>query len=261
MTTRARVFLLILGLLATGVLIFLPWIADNLAAYKTNRAAGKNATFADSLSHLNRASSRIPIPSKNASMHRSPPMPPWDILGRATAHRRMYAVKPASIKVPAWQGVLAQSGPKTRELFETGMSYLRNGRYVEARLAFQTLVRTYPGDKAQALAYWAMGLSFYKEGGDANLLMASDQLRNFLIFFPGEPGLEDLAEAAQMNIAVIETEMMDYAQSEKQKINAAKITSQALTQFLKAYPDSLEAPAAQIHLVEIQWYLVGAERK
>ncbi len=107
---------------------------------------------------------------------------------------------------------------------------MRNGGYVEARLAFWTLIRTYPGDKAEPLAYWAIGLSLYKEGGEENLTMALDQFVNWLIFFPGEKDLEDLAEAAQINVAVIALEMMNSAPSEKEIITAAKISAQALIQ-------------------------------
>ncbi len=91
MTTRIRwIVLLILGLIASGVLNFLPGIAEKLTAYKTTWAAGKNATFADSLSHIDRAPSRIPILSRNATTLSSPSKTPWDILRRATANRRMY---------------------------------------------------------------------------------------------------------------------------------------------------------------------------
>lgn len=141
------------------------------------------------------------------------------------------------------------------------MRYLRNGGYLESRLAFQTLVRTYPEDRAVPLGYWALGLSYYKKGGKENLLLALDNFRNYLLFFPGEKDLEALAEAAQINVAVIEMELMNSARIDKDKFSAAKITAQALTQFLKGYPDSPQAPAAQFQLEEIQWYLAGVDGK
>jgi outer membrane protein assembly factor BamD (BamD/ComL family) len=84
---------------------------------------------------------------------------------------------------------------------------------------------------------------------------------NWLIFYPGEKDLEDLAEAAQIDVTVIRSELMHSTPDEKEKISAAKISAHALTQFLKGYPDSPGASAAQIHLAEIQSYLAGMERK
>ncbi len=137
------------------------------------------------------------------------------------------------------------------------MRYLRQRGYTESRLAFQTLIRTFPGDSAEPLAYWAMGLSYCKEGGEENLLLAADYYLNWLIFFPGEKDLEDLAEAALINVALIESERINAAQSEKDKFAATQFSAHALAQFLKGYPESPLVPAAQSRLEELQRYLPG----
>jgi len=58
------------------------------------------------------------------------------------------------------------------------MEYLKTSQYIRARLAFQTLINLYPDSKRAADAYFAMGDSFYDEGGTENLLQAWDCYRN-----------------------------------------------------------------------------------
>ena len=74
--------------------------------------------------------------------------------------------------------------PPDRTLFETGSEYLKKNQYIKARLAFQTLINTYPDSEVSADSYLAIGDSFYDEGGTENLLQAEDQYKNFIIFFP-----------------------------------------------------------------------------
>jgi outer membrane assembly lipoprotein YfiO len=89
--------------------------------------------------------------------------------------------------------------PADKTLFQNGQEYLEKSQFIKARLAFQTLIRTYPGSELEAEAYLSMGDSFYQEGGTENLLMAEDQYRNFIIFFPTSPKTVD----AQMKIVSI----------------------------------------------------------
>ena len=96
--------------------------------------------------------------------------------------------------------------PPDKTLFQNGNEYLEKSQFIKARLAYQTLIRTYPGSELESEAYLAMGDSFYREGGTENLLMAEDQYRNFIIFFPTHPKTVD----AQMKIiAIIMKQMHD----------------------------------------------------
>ncbi len=258
MTARVRwAALIVVALIAPFALTFLPSVTEKFAASKNGLAAGKNDSLAGAQSPVDRSVSKTQILSQYVAIPSPLQNAPWEILRRTTAIKPLRLVNSTLLDNPRWGDLLAQSAPKARELFQTGMKFLRSHRFVESRLAFQTLVRTFPGDEAEPLAYWAMGLSYCKEGGEENLMLAADQFLNWLIFFPGEKGLEDLAEAAQINIALIEWERMNDAKSEKDIINAAKIRAQALTQFLQGYPDSQAAQAAQSHLAEIHWYLAG----
>ena len=73
--------------------------------------------------------------------------------------------------------------PPDKTLFETGSDYLDRSQYIRARLAFQTLISTYPDSEMTSLSYFAMADSFYEEGGTENLLQAEDQYKNFIIFY------------------------------------------------------------------------------
>lgn len=77
--------------------------------------------------------------------------------------------------------------PPDKTLFETGESYLQKGLYDRARLAFQTLLNTYPDSDLAPDAYFAMGDTFYEQGGTANLLQAENQFNNFITFYQGDP--------------------------------------------------------------------------
>jgi len=118
------------------------------------------------------------------------------------------------------------------------MAFLERGEFSQARLAFQTVIRRYEGDAAEPLAYWAMALSFYEEGGYENLLLAKDQLRNYLLFYPSQEDLEGFREAAQIDIGIISMEMMRLAPDDNTRATALKNATQAFEVFLKKFPDS-----------------------
>ena len=77
--------------------------------------------------------------------------------------------------------------PPDKTLFETGSDYLNRSQYIKARLAFQNLIMTYPDSEMAAEAHFAIGDSFYEEGGTENLLQAENQFKDFIVFFPAHP--------------------------------------------------------------------------
>src|SRR5207247_11451362 len=74
--------------------------------------------------------------------------------------------------------------PPDKTLFETGQEYAQKSQFIKARLAFQTLINTYPDSELSAESYLAICDSFYKESGTVNFLRAEDQYKYFIIFFP-----------------------------------------------------------------------------
>ncbi len=135
--------------------------------------------------------------------------------------------------------------PPDKSLFETGSDYLKKSQYIKARLAFQTLINTYPDSELAADSYLAIADSFYDESGVENLLQAEDQYKNFIIFFPTNPKNVD----AQMKIVSLNMKMMRSPDRDKTYSYKAEA---AIKKFLADYPDSEYAPVAQQYLREVQ---------
>jgi outer membrane assembly lipoprotein YfiO len=135
--------------------------------------------------------------------------------------------------------------PPDRTLFETGSDYLRKSQYIKARLAFQTLINTYPDSELSAESYLSIGDSFYDEGGTENLLQAEDQYKNFIIFFPTHPKAPD----AQMKVIAANMKLMRAPDRDPQYSYKAE---GAIRKMLETFPDSDYAPIARQYLREVQ---------
>lgn len=142
--------------------------------------------------------------------------------------------------------------PPDRTLYETGSQYLKKSQYIKARLAFQTLINTYPDSDMAAESYLAIGDSFYNEGGTENLLQAEDQFKNFIIFFPTSPKAAD----AQMKIISVNMKMMRAPDRDQQ--NSYK-GEQAIKKMLEQFPDSDYIPIAKQYLNEVQESLAQSD--
>jgi outer membrane protein assembly factor BamD len=135
--------------------------------------------------------------------------------------------------------------PPDKTLFETGSEYLEKSQYIKARLAFQTLINTYPDSDLAADSYLAIADSFYDESGVENLLQAEDQYKNFIIFFPTNPKNAD----AQMKIVSLNMKLM--RSPDRDKTYSYKAEG-AIKKFLSDYPESEYAPVARQYLKEVQ---------
>jgi outer membrane assembly lipoprotein YfiO len=121
--------------------------------------------------------------------------------------------------------------PPDKTLFETGSDYLKKSQYIKARLAFQNLIMTYPDSEMAAESYFAVGDSFYEEGGTENYLQAENQFKDFIVFFPAHPKAPD----AQMKIISVNLRMMG-APDRDQKYAYKALPE--IKKFLQQYPDS-----------------------
>ncbi|MGD0308354.1 MAG: outer membrane protein assembly factor BamD [Acidobacteriota bacterium] len=131
--------------------------------------------------------------------------------------------------------------PPDKTLFQNGSDLLEKSRFTEARLLFQTLVRTYPGSDLEAEAYLKWGDSYYNEGGTENMLMAEDQYKNFIIFFPTNPKAAD----AQMKIIAIRMREMNAPDRDQHNAQAAQVE---INRFLQMFPQSDYVPVAKKYL-------------
>jgi outer membrane assembly lipoprotein YfiO len=135
--------------------------------------------------------------------------------------------------------------PPDRTLFETGEEYLHKSQYIKARLAFQTLINTYPDSDLAADSYLAIGDSYYDEGGTENLLQAEDQFKDFIVFFPTSPKAED----AQLKVIALNMKMM---RSPDRDPSYAGKAEEAIKTFLSKFPDSEYAPYVKQYLLDVQ---------
>jgi outer membrane assembly lipoprotein YfiO len=132
--------------------------------------------------------------------------------------------------------------PPDKTLYNAGSDYLIKGQYIKSRLAFQTLLNTYPDSKMAEEVYFALGDSFYKEGGTENLLQAEDQYRNFIVLYPGSPKVPE-ARLKIISLNYKRIKSLDRDQNTLMKVQEARI-------FLQRFPGSELAPTVR-QLIEI----------
>ncbi len=142
--------------------------------------------------------------------------------------------------------------PPDKTLFETGSDYLRKGQYIKSRLAFQTLISTYPDSEMAAEAYFAIGDSFYEEGGTENLLQSEDQYKNFIVFFPAHP------KAPDAHVKVISANM-SLMRSPDRDQQYSRRALQEIRKFLQQFPNSDFAPIVKQFQVEVEEKLALAD--
>lgn len=135
--------------------------------------------------------------------------------------------------------------PPDKTLFENGQEYLKKNQYIKARLAFQTLINTYPDSEVASEAYMSIGDSFYDEGGTENMLQAEDQYKNFIIFFPTHPKAAD----AQLKIISVNMKMMRSPDRDQNYTERAEVE---IKKFLDQFPNHEYAPYVRRYLDEVQ---------
>jgi outer membrane assembly lipoprotein YfiO len=135
--------------------------------------------------------------------------------------------------------------PPDKTLYETGSEYLKKSQYIKARLAFQTLISTYPDSDMAPLSYFSMADSFYEEGGTENLLQAEDQYKNFIVFYPNHP----LAADAQMKI--ISANMKNMRSPDRDPQFSYKALRE-IKNFEQRFPDSDYLPIVKQFQIEVE---------
>jgi outer membrane protein assembly factor BamD len=142
--------------------------------------------------------------------------------------------------------------PPDQTLFETGTKFLEKGQYIRSRLALQTMINTYPDSEMTADAYYAIGDSYYEEGGTQNWLQAEQQYKDFIVFFPAHPKAPD----AQMKIIAANMKMMGPVDRDQQYTLRAE---QEIYKFLELYPNHDFVPIVKQDLAIVQDKLAQKE--
>jgi outer membrane protein assembly factor BamD len=137
-------------------------------------------------------------------------------------------------------------------LYDRAIDDIKHGRHEVGRLTLQTLINTYPDSEYLAKAKLAMGDSFYREGGSANLTQAVQSYKDFIIFFPFLPE----AAYAQHQVAMTHFKQMDKPDRDRSQARAAEEEFQT---FLQKYPNDTLVPSAEQHLREVQEVLAESD--
>jgi outer membrane protein assembly factor BamD len=146
------------------------------------------------------------------------------------------------------------SAEPDKVLYDRAQADLKAGRYIEGRLALQTLINTYPDSEYLAKAKLAVADSYYKEGGTTNLTQSIQEYNDFRTFFP----FLDEAAYAQMQIGLAHYKMMEKSDRDKSQGEAAEDAFQA---FLLSYPQSPLLPKAEQYLRDVQEVLADGDYK
>jgi outer membrane protein assembly factor BamD len=146
------------------------------------------------------------------------------------------------------------SSEPDKVLYDRAQADLKAGRYIEGRLALQTLINTYPDSEYLAKAKLAVADSYYKEGGTTNLTQSIQEYNDFRTFFP----FLDEASYAQMQIGMAHYKMMEKADRDKTQAEAAEDAFQA---FVLSYPQSPLIAKAEQYLRDVQEVLADSDYK
>jgi outer membrane protein assembly factor BamD len=120
-------------------------------------------------------------------------------------------------------------------LFDRGNEALAQHHWIEAREYFRRLVDTYPQSPFRQDAKLGIGDAFLGEGRVDSDILAANEFREFLTYFPLNPR----ADYAQYKLAVSQFDQMLPPQRDQ---TATRDTINELDVFIKSYPDSKLMP-------------------
>src|SRR5271163_1968129 len=206
------------------------------------------------------ASAQVPTPQTGGSGQSAPPPTPTDAdapkpkpqpkakpANQTAANKKKNAQKKQTIDVNT-------TAEPDKVLYDRAQGDLKAGRFIEGRLALQTLINTYPDSEYLAKAKLAVADSYYKEGGTTNLTQSIQEYNDFRTFFP----FLDEAAYAQMQIGMAHYKMMEKSDRDNTHGEAAEDAFQA---FLLSYPQSPLVPKAEQYLRDVQEVLADGDYK
>ena len=206
------------------------------------------------------ARAQVPTPQTGGSGQDAPPPTPAaadkpkpapkakaKAADQTAANKKKNAQKKSTVDVNA-------SAEPDKVLYDRAQADLKAGRFIEGRLALQTLINTYPDSEYLAKAKLAVADSYYKEGGTTNLTQSIQEYNDFRTFFP----FLDEAAYAQMQIGMAHYKMMEKSDRDNTHGEAAEDAFQA---FLLSYPQSPLVPKAEQYLRDVQEVLADGDYK
>src|SRR5688572_3893528 len=181
----------------------------------------------------------------------------------------------ALITLPACAARQTTPPPGTAQpdkfLFDRGTEALKEGDWMDARTYFQQLVDGYPQSPFRPDAKLGVGDAYLGQGGAENFVLAANEFREFLQFYPTSPR----ADYAQYKLAMSHFEQMRAADRDQTETKAA------LTEFdvfFQKFPNSPLTPEVKqnwriardrlseasflvgLHYYRIRWYPGAIDR-
>jgi outer membrane protein assembly factor BamD len=158
-----------------------------------------------------------------------------------------------------------------RFLFERGNERLKEEKWLEAREYFRQVVDNYPQSPYRPDAKLGVGDTFIGEGSSESLVLAANEFREFLTFFPTNPR----ADYAQFRLAMSHYEQMRAPARDQTETRAAVKEFEV---FFERYPNSPLTPEVKqrwreardrlseasylvgMHYFRIRWYPGAIDR-
>ncbi len=123
-------------------------------------------------------------------------------------------------------------------LFDRGTAAANDEKWLDAREYFRNIVDNYPQSPFRPDAKLALGDTYISDGGTENLLLAANEFREFLTFYPTHPR----ADYAQLQLARSYTLQMLAPERDQQ---ATKDAIKEIEIFLQRFPNSKLMPEAR----------------
>ena len=129
----------------------------------------------------------------------------------------------------------ANTAQPDRFLFDRGTEALNRERWLDAREYFRQIVDNYPNSALRADAKLGVGDAYMGEGGPENLILAANEYREFLTFYPTHAR----ADYAQYKLAMTHHQQMRAPQRDQTETREALREFQV---FFDRYPNSPLTP-------------------
>lgn len=158
------------------------------------------------------------------------------------SYQRLIAALAIAIGVSGCAAKKPQVPPGTadadRYLFDSGSQATAKRKWLNAREYFRNLVDNYPQSRYRPDAKLALGDTYVGEHSTASLLLAANEFREFLTFYPTNPR----ADYAQLQLARSYTEQMLAPERDQSPTRDAV---KEIEVFLQRYPNSALMPDAR----------------
>ena len=123
-------------------------------------------------------------------------------------------------------------------LFDRGTEAAKEKKWLDAREYFRNIVDNYPQSPYRPDAKLALGDTYISQGGTENLLLAANEFREFLTFYP----THQRADYAQLQLARSYTEQMLAPERDQ---TATRDAIKEIEIFLQRFPNSQLMPEAR----------------